>query len=696
MNHTSTLQPCLIKICQMQNSAIDRLAIQEACISVDAQSGAGKQLNIVTEVLHLKKAKWLGKTEPSIFPALICNSMGEWGVIVGQNATKEWIVQWWQVREHQWSESSHQSLTGYSVANIDLKKIFYGGGSPVYQLIRSEVFSHKKILFEAVLAGIAINLVALGTSFYTMQVYDRVVPTGASQTLYVLTIGVLLAVVYELFSKKVRSRLFDRLIDKVDQRLARSIYLRFLAVRIDQLPSSVGTLASQVRGYETVRNFMTSLTTQLLVDAPFALMFALILFAIAGPLALIPLMFFLLSVSIGLYYRRKVAALASSVNSAVNFKVGLMVETIEGAETIKAGQGGWRMLSRWMNTTDESRSYERQMRNITEHSAYVMGAFQQFSYILLVASGALLISRGELTMGALIACSILSGRILAPVSSIPSHLMQWAHTKAALRGLDQLWELEDDHFGTDHPLILEHIEGRFRLEDIEVRYGDRKALKIDRLQINAGEKIAILGPVGSGKTTLLRLLTGMYKPQKGRALLDDVDLAHIAKPCLAEATGYAQQEGRLFSGTLRDNLILGLIDPGDAKILDAARTTGLLDSVINVHPQGLQQTIFEGGTGLSGGQRQLVNLTRVFLLNPHIWLLDEPTASMDRNLEVLLIAALGRQISSDDTLILVTHKPEMLELVDRIIVIANQQIVMDGPKALVLEKMQQVGLKKRA
>ncbi|OUS39559.1 ABC transporter ['Osedax' symbiont bacterium Rs2_46_30_T18] len=696
MNHTSTLQPCLIKICQMQNSAIDRLAIQEACISVDAQSSASKQLNIVTEVLHLKKAKWLGRSEPSIFPALICSSMGEWGVIVGQNATKEWIVQWWQVREHQWSEASHQSLTGYSVANIDLKKIFYGGGSPVYQLIRSEVFAHKKILFEAVLAGIAINLVALGTSFYTMQVYDRVVPTGASQTLYVLTIGVLLAVIYELFSKKVRSKLFDRLIDKVDQRLARSIYLRFLAVRIDQLPSSVGTLASQVRGYETVRNFMTSLTTQLLVDAPFALMFTLILFAIAGPLALIPLLFFLLSVSIGLFYRRKVAALAGSVNSAVNFKVGLMVETIEGAESIKAGQGGWRMLSRWMNTTDESRSYERQMRNITEHSAYVMAAFQQFSYILLVASGALLISKGELTMGALIACSILSGRILAPVSSIPSHLMQWAHTKAALRGLDQLWELEDDHFGTDHPLILENIDGRFRLDDIEVKYGDRKALTIDSLQIKAGEKIAILGPVGSGKTTLLRLLTGMYKPQKGRALLDDVDLAHIAKPCLAEATGYAQQEGRLFSGTLRDNLILGLIDPGDAKILEAARTTGLLDSVINVHPQGLQQAIFEGGTGLSGGQRQLVNLTRVFLLDPHIWLLDEPTASMDRNLEVMLIAALGQKISSDDTLVLVTHKPEMLELVDRIIVVANQQIVMDGPKALVLEKMQQVGSKKRA
>ena len=198
----------------------------------------------------------------------------------------------------------------------------------------------------------------------------------------------------------------------------------------------------------------------------------------------------------------------------------------------------------------------------------------------------------------------------------------------------------------------------------------------------------MLGPVGAGKTTLLRLLSGMYKPQEGRILLDDVDLAHIAKPALAERLGYVQQEGRLFSGTLRDNLILGQIDPGDEAILQAARQTGLMQAVITQHPKGLQQEIFEGGSGLSGGQRQLVNLTRSFLRKPGIWLLDEPTASMDRNLELQIIQALRQSIKLEDTLILVTHKTEMLELIDRLIVIANHQIVLDGPKAEVLQKLQ--------
>jgi ATP-binding cassette subfamily C protein LapB len=194
--------------------------------------------------------------------------------------------------------------------------------------------------------------------------------------------------------------------------------------------------------------------------------------------------------------------------------------------------------------------------------------------------------------------------------------------------------------------------------------------------------------VGAGKTTLLRLLSGMYKPDQGRILLDDVDLAHVAKPALAEHVGYVQQEGRLFAGTLRENLILGLLDPGDDAILEAARHTGLLASVIVRHPKGLQREIHEGGSGLSGGQRQLVNLTRAFLRRPRIWLLDEPTASMDRSLEAQVTDALRRALSPEATLVLVTHKAEMLELVDRLIVVADHKIMLDGPKEQVLRALQ--------
>jgi ATP-binding cassette subfamily C protein LapB len=306
----------------------------------------------------------------------------------------------------------------------------------------------------------------------------------------------------------------------------------------------------------------------------------------------------------------------------------------------------------------------------------------------MVAAGALLVSRGELTMGGLIACSILSGRVLSPVAMIPGQLVQWAHAKAALQGLDRLWALQDDHYGQEQPIVVNTIRGSFRFDGVVASYGAKKALTLPSLMIRPGEKIGVLGPVGAGKTTLLRLLSGMYKPMEGRILLDDIDLGHLSKPVLATHMGYVQQEGRLFAGTLRENLILGQLDPGDEPILQAARLTGLLQSVIAVHAKGLQQEIFEGGSGLSGGQRQLVNLTRAFLRQPTIWLLDEPTASMDRALEIQVTQALRATIRASDTLVLVTHKGEMLELVDRVIVIANQQVVLDGPKAQVLQKLQ--------
>ncbi|NQX79263.1 MAG: ATP-binding cassette domain-containing protein, partial [Hyphomicrobiaceae bacterium] len=554
-------------------------------------------------------------------------------------------------------------------------------------MIYREIFTRKKWLFDTVIAGIVINFIALTVSLYSLLVYDRVVPSGASQTLLVLTLGIFTAILYEYVAKKVRSGLFERLINEIDQRLARGVYLRFLNVRLDQLPTSIGSLASQMRGYETVRAFLTGVTTHLLVDIPYAFLFAGVIFLIADWLAVIPLVFFLLSLIIGRHYKKQVTRLAEEYNTASSFKTGLLVESVEGAETIKSGQGGWRMLSRWMSTTDKARTHEMRMRNITENSQHLIIFFQQISYVSLIASGALLISQGELTIGSLIACSILSGRILAPVVAIPNQLVLWAHTKAALKALDALWALEDDHFGQQQPVILDHIKGKYQCDNITVKYGDDIALRISNLQIKPGEKVAVLGQVGAGKTTLLRLLSGMYKPQSGSVRLDDVDLTQVSKPILAEHIGYVHQEGRLFAGTVRENLILGLLDPGDEILLETARKTGLLETVIASHPLGLQRPISEGGSGLSGGQRQLVHLTRAFLRNPDIWLLDEPTASMDRYLELRVRAAIDSAIKPTDTLILVTHKADMLSLVDRIIVVSDQQIVMDGPRDSVLSKL---------
>ncbi|MDP2786706.1 MAG: ATP-binding cassette domain-containing protein [Pseudomonadota bacterium] len=699
INPTPTLLPCLARLAQLQHETVDRLALQEAAeAALTSQTNNPQaQLKTVTEHLQVRAPRWLVLPDAAVMPALIYahngEQAGEWGILRGKNAQDQWVSEWWDAPANRWREQAdatltNDNLTGHAFAAFKLSKPYVASASPIYQLIRQEIFAHGTLIREAVIGGLMINIVALATSFYSLQVYDRVIPSGASQTLLVLTLGVLAAILFELVVKRVRTNLYERLIDQVDQRLARTIYMRFLSIRLDQLPQSVGALAAQMRGYETVRGFFTAMTTNLLVDAPFALLFTLIIALIAGWLALIPFAFFILSIAIGLYYRKRVDAFANKAMAASNLKTGLLVETVEGAETIKSGQGGWRMLSRWMKTTDEARECELHMRNISEHSQHLTATFQQFSYVLLVAAGALLVSQGELTMGGLIACSILSGRVLAPVAMIPNQLVQWAHTKAALQGLDRLWVLQDDHHGQEQPIMIENLRGHYRLESVVANYGGNKALEVPALNINPGEKVGVLGPVGAGKTTLLRLLSGMYKPQEGRILLDDVDLAHIAKPVLAEHVGYVQQDGRLFAGTLRDNLILGQLDPGDEAILQAARITGLLQAVITQHPKGLQQEIFEGGSGLSGGQRQLVNLTRAFLRKPRIWLLDEPTASMDRNLELQVTQAIKAALKPEDSLILVTHKAEMLELVERVIVIANHQIVLDGPKVQVLQKLQ--------
>ncbi len=685
----NTLLYTLARLAQLQSEAVDRMALHEAAAAAAAQDPQA-QLATVCRHLQVKPARWLKAPDAAAVPAVLHCAERDWGILRGLNAQGQWMSEWWDGATQQWQESTLDAatLSGCRIARLRLTRPYDASKSPVLKLVKEELFSNRKLLLDAAVGGIVINLVALATSFYSMQVYDRVVPTGASQTLLVLTLGVIAATLFELVAKRVRSNLYESLIDQVDQRLSRAVYLRFLAVRLDQLPGSVGALASQMRGYESVRAFLTTLTAQLMVDAPFALLFLLLIGLISGSLVLIPAAFFVCSLAVGLYYRNRVAAYARKATTAGNRKTGLLVEAVEGAETIKSGQGGWRMLSQWMQTTDEARDCEMQTRAIQEHAQHLMGAFQQISYVLMVASGALLVSKGEMTMGGLIACSILSGRVLTPAGMVPVQLVQWANTKAALIGLDRLWALQDDHHGCAQPLVPATIRGAYRLEEVSSFYGSNKALEVKALAIQPGEKVGVIGPVGGGKTTLLRLLSGMYRPQGGRILLDDMELSHISKPVLAERMGYLQQDGRLFAGTLRDNLVLGLLDPGDSAILEAAKCTGLLQAVISTHPKGLQQEIFEGGSGLSGGQRQLLNLTRVFLRQPAIWLLDEPTASMDRTLELQVTQALRQSVQSGDTLVLVTHKTELLELVDRLIVIASHQVVMDGPRDQVLARLQ--------
>lgn len=684
------LRLSLLRLARLQRESIDPTALQAVTQNARSRGNARAMLLDIAQAMQFKSPRFLKQLDQAALPILAQEPGGQWLVIRSRNAMGQWVADVLDENTGQWNEQVALVDSEWLLVRMSLAMPLRFSESPVLQTILQALCAHRLKLIEAMLAGAMMSLLALVTSLYSMQVYDRVIPTSGFQTLLVLTMGVLMAMAFEFVLKKIRSSLYDRIVDDIDAQLSRVVFSRFLAVRLDQLPQSVGSLANQLRGYESVRSFLVSLFTQYAVDAPFAVVFLLVLVAISGWIAIIPLAFLCVSIAVGFYFKRRIQKLSAQGQSLSNMKIGLLVETVEAAEIIKSGQGGWRMLERWLRSTDEARTVDLDMRKVNEHSAHLIALFQQVSYVSIVAMGALMVSKGEMSFGALIASSILSGKILSPVAGLTTQLVQWAHAKSALQGLDAIWRLQTDH-GDDQPIVLDFIRGDFRCDAVDVSIAGKSVLSLNNLSLHAGEKVGIIGTVGAGKTTLLRTLSGMYKPQKGRVLLDGVDMALLSKPLLAENMGYLPQDGRLVGGTLRENLLLGLVDPGDEEILAAARTTGLMQAVIAQHPLGLELVIPEGGGGLSGGQRQLINLTRVLLRNPKIWLLDEPTSALDRALELQTIDMLKQRIKPNDTLLLVTHKMEMLSLVDRLLVVAGGRVVMDGPRDNVLSQLKGSG-----
>jgi ATP-binding cassette subfamily C protein LapB len=549
-------------------------------------------------------------------------------------------------------------------------------------------------LNEAVAASAFIGMLALITSLFSMQVYDRVIPTRSDDTLIVLTLGVSLSILIELLMKFARSSVMDHVIVGLDNRLSRSIFQRLLQLRVDQLPASVGSLASQMRGYEQVRSFYTASTLFTLVDLPLGIVFLLVIMMIGSPwVAVVPLLFSVLACYLGLRTRKRVDQLAKEGATISNMKTGLLVEAVEGVETIKAGSGGWKFLARWMSVNGQTIQNDLKMRHTTENVGYFSAGIQQISYVLLVAAGAYAVMQGHMTMGALIGCSILSGRVLAPVLALPGLMVQHAHAKAAGEGLNKLYELKTDHHGVVQPLAPSHLRGNYNLEEVQFAYNSGNpmmpnpaAITVPHLKISAGERVAILGTIGSGKSTLLRLLSGLYHPQQGRVMLDGLDIPHISREVMSREIGYLQQDHRLFQGTLRENLLIGMADPGDEAIIAAMNRSGMM-RFVSAHPLGLSRPIAEGGKGLSGGQRQLVAFTRLLLTSPNVLLLDEPTATMDDEQERVCLQALVQEAQRGKTMVIVTHKTSLLPLVQRLIVVAGHRIVLDGPRDEVLESL---------
>lgn len=556
------------------------------------------------------------------------------------------------------------------------------GPGPWRELVAA-LLQRRSIFVQVAVAALLANLLALGTSLYSMQVYDRVIPSQGSATLVVLTVGAVLATVFELVVRHVRSLLLERLNTGVDQALAQSMFARLLAARLEALPPGSGQLSSHLRSMDQVRGFATAMVLFALFDAPFALLFALFIAAIGGPLlAAVPLGFLALALLSGWVCKRRIEAQAAAGFGAQTERTGLLVESIAAMETLRAAGRGGDFAARWGRLSADCATADAAVRRGSE-SVQLWGAWlQQLSYVLLVACGALLVAQGErLTMGALIACSIVAARVLGPVAGVPALLVQWAHARVALRALDAFHALPLEGQGAEPLLKPVRLQGRWRTAGVRFAHpGQLRSLDLPDLDIHPGERVAVLGPVGSGKSTLMRLLAGMVQPTQGHVLIDGLASDQIDRAVLRRAVACMPQDTRLLAGTLRSHLLDGLEPaPDEQQLIDTLRLTGL-DQVVAGHPLGLERPLGEGGRGLSAGQRQVAALTRLLLQQPQAWLLDEPSASMDDATEARVVAALRARLGTDHTLVVATHRPAWLALVSRVIVVAADGRIVSGPR----------------
>ncbi len=557
-------------------------------------------------------------------------------------------------------------------------------------VFKAAIMRRKNAIMLAVLATFVVNFIALITSIFTMQVYDRVVPRGAFSTLFVLTVGALTALAFDFVLRVIRANLMEREAAEIDKEVSEFFFSRSNDARLDMRPPGVGSMASQLRGLEQVRQMMSSSVLFAFADLPFALLFIFVIMQLGGPIALVMAIAFPIALTLAFLFAKLIRRNTDQAQVSANRKNGLLVEALDAAETVKANRGQWYLLSRWNNLLDDVHDADLPIKQMQARSAALFSVIQQTAYISLIAWGAMRVYANEMTIGSLIACSILAGRVNGPlIAQLPNLLVNWSYSRAALEMLDKILQLPQDSPHDREMLRPTRLKGQLTLKDVVFAYPDTASgVVVKKLQIEAGERIGILGGVGSGKSTLLKILSGLYQPREGQILIDKLEMSQIAEDVLRDHVAYLPQDYRLVNGTLRDNLLLGLPDPGDDKIMEVAQKTGLAP-MISGHPRGLDREIMEGGRGLSGGQRVLTGLTRILMSKPKVLLLDEPTSNLDVDTEALVLRTLEDWLTPDVTVAIVTHKLQLVNFVNRLMIVANGEVAVDGPAGEVMKRLQQ-------
>ncbi len=540
---------------------------------------------------------------------------------------------------------------------------------------------------EVILASFLTNLFALATPLFIMNVYDRVVPNQALNTLWVLASGVTLVMLFDLLMKSLRGYFLDIAGKRADILLSSATFEQVLNMRMQEHPARVGSFASQLQEFDQFREFFTSTTLMTLIDLPFILLFIGLIFIIAGPLGFIPLLMLPLVLSISYLAQRKLAPVIGDIFSESARKTAMLIETLNSLEAIKAIRAESAMQSRWEQHQSNLAQLGLKARLWSLTTLNLVQTVQQGATVILVIAGVYAISRGDLTVGGLIACTILTGRSLAPMAQIATIMTRYQHARAAYSSIDTIMQLPGERDFKHQFLERRQLDTNVEFKNVSFTYPGQSlpALKNIHFRIASGERVAIIGPTGSGKSTLQRLIAKLYLPTEGNLLIGNTDIHQIDPADLRKRMSYLPQEPTLLAGSVRENIRLGFPTATDEALLEAAAFGGIR-SYFDQHPQGFDFQVGERGAFLSGGQRQGIALARAMLNQAELLLLDEPSNAMDQQMEQQLIDRLSRY-ANNRTLVLVTHRINLLQLVDRVIILNDGRIAADGTKNEILNQL---------
>jgi ATP-binding cassette subfamily C protein LapB len=550
------------------------------------------------------------------------------------------------------------------------------------------VWRYRRYYYDSILASILINVLSTLGGLFAIHIYDRVIPLKAYSTLWSLVVGVVMAMLFEAAARHLRDYLLDLAARKSDITLSSALFKQALGLRLEHTPPSSGAFAHQVRQFETVRDFAASASMAVITDLPFALLFIFMIFTVAGPLAVVPLaaIFIVMITAILVQYPMHKLMLETFRDQSA--MMGVLIESIEGIETLRVTGASGIMIKRYEELNATTAHSGMRFRIISNIVMTFFNLVQQAQGIIVMVWGTYLIHQGELSTGALVGCMMFAGRAIGPVGQFVQLAMRFQTAKTAMAGLNSLMQMPVERDPTRSYLQKTKFNGSIDIQKLSFAYpstGNHKppiALRDVTLSIEPGERVAFVGKIGSGKSTLLRMIAGLYQPIEGQVKIDGIDIRQIDPVDFRNQIGYVTQDLRLFRGTLRENIFLGRPAATVDAFMEVVALTGL-DKIADAHPMGYDMPIGSMGLGLSGGQRQLVALARALVTRPKILLMDEPTSAMDMQTEAMFTKRL-EDIVKGRTVIIVTHRPSLLSVVDRIVVMDNQRMVADGEKEKIL------------